>query len=233
MQVIDIQLMELRHATEQREHWRSLIAQEVLRDPLMLSLVRLCGVRDVIAFALGALIGDINRFANPKKLVAYVGLHPAFDDSGNNTWRGGVGGHGRRDLRSLLIESAQSIIRTHHPLAKWGKKLMARKGSVKLAVAAVARKLTVAIWYLMSGRWSSIEELDTLLSAKVGKIITAVGKDRLKKLGKNRKDCRKEAIKTLTEGRNYVLDASRKFEPKPKPETDYQPTTLAEEYGLV
>ena len=44
-QVIEGLLMELRHADEQRDHWRSLIAQEVLADPQLLSIVRLCGVR--------------------------------------------------------------------------------------------------------------------------------------------------------------------------------------------
>src|SRR5438874_10806704 len=102
-QVLDIMLLELRHAEEQRQHWRSLIAQEVLSDPLLLSIVRLCGVRDQVSFALGAIIGDIKRFANPRKLVKYVGLNPAFDDSGEGEWRGGIGGHGRQDLRSLLI----------------------------------------------------------------------------------------------------------------------------------
>src|SRR5213076_76899 len=67
-QVIAGMLMELRHADQQRRHWRSLIAQEVISDPLLLSLVRLCGIRDLVAFALGAIIGDINRFAQPRKL---------------------------------------------------------------------------------------------------------------------------------------------------------------------
>ena len=44
LQVLDIMLLELRHAQEQRDHWRSLMAQEVLADPLLLSLVRLCGI---------------------------------------------------------------------------------------------------------------------------------------------------------------------------------------------
>ena len=151
-QVIEGMLMELRHADEQRDHWRSLIAQEVLADPQLLSIVRLCGVREMVAFALGALIGDIKRFAEPRKLVKYIGLNPAFDDSGEGQWSGGIAGHGRKDLRGLLIESAQAILRSHHPLAKWGKKLLARKGSVNLAAGAVARKLTVAIWYLLMGR---------------------------------------------------------------------------------
>src|SRR6266496_5543956 len=83
-QVIDGYFMDWRHAEEQRAHWQSLIAQEVLAEPVLLSLVRLCGVRDQVAFALGAIIGDIKRFANPRKLVKYVGLNPAFDDSGRS-----------------------------------------------------------------------------------------------------------------------------------------------------
>jgi transposase len=94
-QVIAGLLLELRHAEEQRQYWRSLIAQEVATDPELLSLVRLCGIRDLVAFALGALIGDIRRFARPGSLVKYIGLNPAFDDSGNAEWHGGIGGHGR------------------------------------------------------------------------------------------------------------------------------------------
>lgn len=223
-QVIEGMLLELGHAQEQGEHWRSLIAQEVLGDPLLLSMVRLCGVRDLVAFALGALIGDINRFASPRKLVAYVGLNPAFDNSGENQWEGGIGGHGRKDLRSLLCESAQSILRSSHPLAKWGKKLLAGKGSYNLAVAAVARRLTVAIWYLMMGRWTALEEVDSRLSQKVGKIITKVGKVALKKSGKTRKHLRVEAVHSLTTGRVYVLDPNKKFTPKPPPVSQQEPS---------
>src|SRR5262249_55207973 len=106
-QVIEGLLMELRHADEQRAHWRSLIAQEVLTDPDLLAIVRLCGVREMVAFALGAFVGDVKRFADPKKLVKYIGLNPAFDDSGDTKWSGGIGGHGNAHLRSLLVEAAQ------------------------------------------------------------------------------------------------------------------------------
>ena len=142
-QVIEIYLAELRHADQQRRHWRSLIAQEVLAEPELRAIVRLCGVREIVAFALGAFVGDIQRFAHPKKLVKYVGLNPAFDDTGETEWSGGIGGHGHKLLRGLLIEGAQAILRSGKtPLARWGKKLLASKGSVNLAVAAIARKLT-------------------------------------------------------------------------------------------
>jgi transposase len=213
-QVVEGLLMELRHADEQRAHWRSLIAQEVLFDPQLLSIVRLCGVREMVAFALGALVGDIHRFAEPRKLVKYIGLNPAFDDSGEGTRHGGIAGHGRKDLRCLLIEAAQAILRcSKNPLAKWGKKLLRRKGSVNLTVGAMARKLAVAVWYLMMGRWTPLEEIDAPLAQKVGKMITSVGANGLKQLGKTRKAFREEIHKALKAGRVYQLDPNKEFVP--------------------
>jgi transposase len=229
-QVIEGILLELDHAQTQREHWRSLLAQEVLHDPQLLSLVRLCGIRDVVAFALGAFIGDIRRFAEPKKLVKYVGLNPAFDDSGEGEWSGGIGGHGHKILRSLLVESAQAILRSPtHPLARWARRLLARKGSVNLAVCAIARKLVVAIWYLLNGRWTPLEEIDQGLQLKVGKIITQVGQKGLQTLGKTRQVLRAETFGKLKTGRVYVLNPDKKFVPKPRAK---RTLTLAEEYGL-
>jgi transposase len=214
-QVIEGMLMELRHADEQRAHWRSLIAQEVLSDPQLLSIVRLCGVRDLVAFALAALIGDIHRFAEPRKLVKYIGLNPAFDDSGEGTWSGGIAGHGRKDLRGLLIESAQAILRSKHPLAKWGYRLFRRKGSINLAAGAVARKLTVAVWYLMMGRWTSLEEIDARLALKVGKIISNIAPKALKQMAKTRKQLRLQTYHSLKTGRVYCLDPNKKLVSSP------------------
>jgi transposase len=215
-QVIEILLADLRHADQQRQHWHRLIAQEVLAEPELLSLVRLCGVREIIAFALAAFIGDIKRFAHPKKLVKYVGLNPAFDDSGASEWSGGIGGHGHKLLRSLLIEGAQAILRcSQTPLARWGRKLLAAKGSVNLAVAAIARKLTVATWYLMSGRWTTLEELDARLLRKVSYLISSVGQPGLKALGKIRKRYREEICQRLKTGRTYVLDPTKAYAPRP------------------
>jgi len=205
-QVIEGKLMELRHAEEQRKHWHRLIAQEVLGDADLLAIVRLCGVREIVAFALGAFVGDIKRFSEPKKLVKYAGLNPAFDDSGESQWSGGIGGHGNKDLRCLLIQGAQAILRCGKgTLAKWGKKLLARKGSVNLAVCAIARKLVVAAWYLMSGHWTAVQELDAGLKLKIGKMISQVGNDGLKKLNKTRKAFREEIFGLLKTGKLYEL----------------------------
>ena len=234
-QVIETLLLELRHAEEQRERWHSLIAQEVLADAELASTVRLCGVREIVAFALGAFIGDIKRFAEPKKLVKYCGLDPAFDDSGEGEWGGGIGGHGNKYLRGLLIEAAHSILRgSESPLAKWGKRLLARKGEINLVVAAMARRLRVAVWYLMNGRWTPLEEIDSRLAGKVTKMIGSVGQEGLKAQGKDRKAYRQEIYERLKAGRVYVLDPNKKYTPKPKaqPEAKASEAGLAHEYGL-
>jgi transposase len=209
-QVIEILLKDLEHAEAQRKNWRSLIAQEVLADPALLWLVRLCGVREMTAFALAAFIGDIGRFQNPKKLVKYAGLNPAFDDSGKGEWSGGIGGHGNKHLRSLLIEGAHAILRcAKTDLAKWGKKLLARKSQVNIAVAAVARKLAVAAWYTLSGRSTAAQEIEPRVAIKVSKIISAVGKEALAQLGQTRQALRQQTYQTLQSGRIYVLDPAR------------------------
>lgn len=229
-QVIKILLEEVRHSNQQRQQWRSLIAQEVLSDPDLLALVRLCGVREMVAFTLGAFVGDIGRFNHPKKLVKYAGLNPAFDDSGNSQWSGGIGGHGNQYLRCMLIEGAQSILRcSKTPLAKWGKELLARKGALNLVVCAMARKLAVAAWYLMMGRWTTLEEIDSGLSIKVGKMISQIGSAALHESGKTRKSFRQEIFQSLKGGKEYVLDPNKKFSPKLVP---VPTSTPVQEYGL-
>ena len=88
-------------------------------------------------------------------------------------------------MRSIAINLA--ILRcSKNPLAKWGKKLLGRKGAVNLTVCAMARKLAVAVWYLMMGRWTPLEDIDKRLSLKVGKIITHIGAQGLQQLGQTR-----------------------------------------------
>ena len=178
-------LADLRGAQERRKRMEALMARDVAADPKLLRLVRLLGVRHIIAFAIGAVIGDITRFANPKKLVAYLGLAPTVDRSGNGgRGREGLVSFGRGDLRHLLIQSAQNALtQRSSPLHAWGWKLVMRKSSKNVAVAAVARKLTVSIWYLMRGLFPSLTRIDESLQAKLGKLATAVGVPTIRSLG--------------------------------------------------
>lgn len=235
--VIDNHLTALECARKLRANWEQLIAAEVCQDPLLLSLTRLCGVRHIVAYAIGAFVGPISRFASPKKLVKYVGLHPSFDDSGETEHHGGISGQGHRKLRALLVESAHSIMRSKSsPLGKWARRLEKRKGNPLIAVTALARKLLVAIWYLLSGRWDELSEIDKPMAAKISKVMQTAGA----LLGPDRKKARKEIEKRLKQGRVYVLKEPAKMMPRKKTPAaspplgeDQQVTSTGTDTGLL
>jgi transposase len=184
-ELVELMLDELREAEGRRRRLAAWMAQDVASDPQLLSLMRLLGIRHVIAFAIGAVVGDVGRFPNPKKLVAYIGLAPPVDKSGNGK-RGQeqLVNFGRKDLRSLLIQAAQSALRVqHHPLHRWGWKLFLRTSAKNLAVAAVARKLAVSIWYLLRGLFTPLTEIDTSLRTKLAKLATTIGRMNIEHLG--------------------------------------------------
>lgn len=183
--LLEQMLDELAGADRRRRELSSIMAQTVVNDPSLLGLLRLLGVRHIIAFAVGAVVGDVARFANPKKLVAYLGLTPTVERSGNDT-RGPemLRQYGRSDLRALLIQAAHVALRQkNHPLHAWAWKLCLRKSHKNVAVAAVARKLTVSIWYCLRGLFQPLEKVDATLHQKIGRIATVLGQKTITLLG--------------------------------------------------
>src|SRR5262249_57470848 len=60
------------------------------------------------AVTLIAELGDLSRFANPRQLMAYLGLVPSEHSSGASVKRGGITKAGNAAARRLLIEAAWS-----------------------------------------------------------------------------------------------------------------------------
>lgn len=166
-----------------RVRLRARIAEEVMADPNVLRLVRLLGIRHLIAFALAAFIGPIERFATPRKLVAYIGLNPRVSISGIHGGTGRLSHHGRSDLRALMIQASQSVLRYGSgPTHRWAVALKMRKGAA-LAVAALARKLVVSVWYLLSRRFTPLTDVTPQIKIKVHKIASEIGAKRIRALG--------------------------------------------------
>lgn len=172
----------LRAARGRRSELRRHMAGEILGDAEMLRLARLCGLSLVTIYGLQAAIGDIQRFAQSNKLVAYFGLNPSVCQSGNYEGGGALKRHGRGPLRALLIQSAKKLLQVPNPLQKWGLAVAARRGRNKAAVA-VARKLCVAIWHVLQGHViGALERLDSL-QTKLGKLATELGVPTIKAQG--------------------------------------------------
>jgi transposase len=163
---------------ERRQRLYRLIALEISGEPLMLRCMKVLGVGLINAFALLSVIGDVRRFERPEKLVAYIGLNPGQRQSGmGKNVKLGVGKRGRGDLRHLLIQGAQAVLRTGRAtaLGQWGWKLFARKGSRHVAVAAVARKLLVQVWHILSGNPPTALETHKSFTLKLHKLAAALG----------------------------------------------------------
>jgi len=169
----------LRFQTERRKVLLRLIGRQICAEPLMLRCMKLLGIGQINAFALLAIIGDVRRFERPEKLVAYIGLNPGQRESGRGKQiKLGVGRRGRGDMRHLLVQGAHAVLRMgkNTPLGKWGWKLFARKGQRNIAVVAVARKLLIQVWHLLSGHPPEALESDKGFSVKLKKLATNLGK---------------------------------------------------------
>lgn len=184
--IIGLMCGDVRYYDEKRRNLQKLIISEVLASEIGRKLLTLCGIRAISAFAIISTIGDINRFRNPKKLVAYFGFSPKCHESGNSVRKGGMSKRGRKDVKSLLIQSAQAILRSRNKsgekIRKWGFSLMFRKDK-NVVVAAVARKLTVAIWYLMKGFIPKIMNIDNDIKKKLKKLAEELKLSGIKALG--------------------------------------------------
>jgi hypothetical protein len=112
-------------------------------------LLHLAGFGVVTAVTVWAAIGDIGRFAEPRYLVGYAGLGARVHDSGMTTRTGKITKAGRRDLRTVLVEAANVAANSHPHWKAELARLELRLGRNK-AVVAIARKLLVSVWYVLS-----------------------------------------------------------------------------------
>lgn len=183
--ILDDHYVQIDLAAERRKTLQRHIAREVASEPQMLGLMGLLGIGLINAFALVAVVGDVRRFDTPRRLVSYLGLNPGRRESGSGKRiKVGVGRRGRKDMRSLLVQGAQAVInRRHGELAKWGLRLMARKGNRNVAVAAVARKLATQVWHLLRGNKPYLLEPSKSREIKLKRLSVMLGKKQREQIG--------------------------------------------------
>jgi transposase len=110
------------------------------------------GIAAILGYTIAAEIGDITRFATPKKLVGYSGLCPRVYQSGDQDHRGPLAKNGPRYLRWALIEAAMHAAR--HPLFapryERTRQRLGRHRGPKVARVELARDLATAIWHMLT-----------------------------------------------------------------------------------
>lgn len=115
----------------------------------MAFLVQLPGIGMATGMTLLSAIGDIHRFPSAKQLVGYSGLGARVYSSGHTHRTGRITKQGRRELRTTLVEVAWTAVRHNEYWAQQFHTLAQRIGKAK-AIVAIARKLLVVIWHVLS-----------------------------------------------------------------------------------
>ena len=128
------------------------IAKQAVRPewgPAMRLLLSLPGVSLQVGAGILAAIGDVTRFAEPKKLVSYFGLDPLAKSSADEVFGSRrISKKGRSHARWLLIEAATAAVRVPGPLQAFYLRLRAKKCHNK-AIVAVARKMVHFLWHIL------------------------------------------------------------------------------------
>ena len=139
--------------------------------PVVAALQALRGVQLIAAITLVAEIQDFHRFANPRLLMAYLGLVPSESSSGQRRRQGAITKAGNSAARRMLVEVAHQyryparvsavIARRQSELPKavtdiaWTaqlrlcarfKRLAARRMPHNKIVVAIARELSGFVW---------------------------------------------------------------------------------------
>src|SRR5712692_5987340 len=117
--------------------------------PLLMSAP---GIGWVLAFTIAAEIGEIERFPSPEKLTGYTGLCPRVNQSGDKDRRGPLTKHGPTYLRWAMLEATMHALK--HPAYseryQRNKRRLGKQRGAKVAQIDIARRLTHAIWHMLS-----------------------------------------------------------------------------------
>ncbi len=137
-------------------------------------LVQLPGLGVLSVMSVLAAIGDITRFPSAKHLVGYAGLGASVHDSGETHRGGHITKEGRSDLRGVMVEAAWVAVEHHSHWKAQFERLGARIGKQK-AIVAIARKLLVAIWHVLTEQQADTNAQAQAVARKLMNWITHQG----------------------------------------------------------
>ncbi len=126
------------------------ICEQALGSEEIKRLMTLPGFGVVSATALMAAIGDVSRFPTARHLVGYLGLDPKVVQSGSEPARHGrISKRGPGYARHMLIEAAWHAHRAAGPMRAFAERVR-KRGGANVANVAVARKLVVIAWNMLT-----------------------------------------------------------------------------------
>jgi len=147
--ILEVSLQRLEELEAHIDAFTDKIAQEAVENPQAKLLMSFTGIDYYSAMLLASEIGDVTRFPSAKKLVSYAGLAPGTRQSAEKTIHGHIVGEGNKRIRWILVEAAQHASRHDPRLRGFYLRILKRRGYQR-AIVAVARKMLVAIYHVLS-----------------------------------------------------------------------------------
>lgn len=110
-------------------------------------LIGIPGIGMITAMTILTEVVSPDRFSSQKKFIAYIGLIPTMNSSGDTTPDGKITPRGNQKIRRMLIESAWTTIRYDRELsAAFGYYCKMMKKNE--AIIRVAKKLANRVWHV-------------------------------------------------------------------------------------
>jgi transposase len=138
-------LQELKTRVDKVEAWLTAKAEADLRVKRLRTHY---GIGPLTGLCLVHTLECPERFANARKVTAYVGFDPVEDSSGQRRRIGSISKQGSRLLRFYLVEAGQIAIRRDQDLARLYQRVLIRRGHAKAKVA-VGRRLLVRAFIML------------------------------------------------------------------------------------
>jgi transposase len=127
------------------------IVAAVKADDTARRLTTIPGVGPIIAATVRMAVQDPLAFRTGRDLAAWIGLTPRSNSSGGKERLGAISKRGNKQLRTLLIVGATSVLKQAKRglrLPPWLESLMARR-PYKVAAVALANRIARTIWALL------------------------------------------------------------------------------------
>lgn len=124
--------------------------EQSCKGPEVTLLTKITGVGAYSAAAIMIEIEDIKRFATPKSLVCFFGIHPVLKESGDKKLVVRMSKKGRPTMRAILYMCATSAVRYDQNMKAIYQKHRGKGKTHKQALGVIMQKLLRVIWGVLT-----------------------------------------------------------------------------------
>jgi len=142
------------------------------------------GIGAYSAAAIMIQIEDIHRFASPKELASYFGLHPLIKMSGDKQMVSRMSKQGRPAIRAILFMCAHSAVRSDAHMCSIYARHRANGKAHKQAIGVIMHKMVRVIWGILTTEQPYDNQIDM---ANQSKKVQCPGQDETKEIENKRR----------------------------------------------